>query len=148
MTTIAYNHKDKEVSVDSRYTRGSTVSTDDGVKYLEDGDSLWVFTGKKCDYRDLMKLSHNQKVDTSPDCAAILLKDKKAFYVSCTEQGYCEIEEIDGNLCLGSGQFFADSAMDFECCSRDAVKYAAKKDVYTGGKVVTFNIEGKNKYAS
>jgi len=36
MTTVAYNHKDKEIAVDSRFSRGDIISTDNGIKVFKE----------------------------------------------------------------------------------------------------------------
>ena len=44
------------------------------------------------------------------------------------------------NAADGSGRKFALSAMDFGCGAVDAIKYAAKKDIFTGGEIQVVDI--------
>ena len=140
MTTIAYNHKDKQVAIDSRYTRDGIIDSDKGNKVRKNKKGLWLFAGHQADFEDLMKLERNQKAEFRPDCSAILISNKTAFVVDTDDNNICFISELDDNFSMGSGSQFALSAMDFGCSAKDAVSYAKKRDVYTGGKVRVFSL--------
>lgn len=140
MTTIAYHHKDKQIAVDSRTTSGDIVINDKAIKHRTNDKGLWVIAGKPCDYHILMELEHNEKVDVPPGCQAFLIKDNKCFFVTVTNEGYCEYDEMTENFTLGSGCNFALAAMDFNQSAKQAVKYAISRDVYSGGNVKAFNV--------
>jgi len=141
VTTIAYHHKSKTIAVDSRYTRGDIIETDKGRKTKTNDRGLWVFAGASCDYDALMLLNHGDKVDIRPACGAILISDGDAYSVDTDNNGVCSIEILTEDLTVGSGQYFAMAAMDFGKSAKEAVKYAATRDIYTGGKVHEFKLK-------
>jgi len=141
MTTIAYNHKEKKVAIDSRYTRGDIIDTDKGNKVRRNSRGVWVLAGNSGDFEQLMKLNHNDKVDVRPDCGGILISNGKAFSVDTDNDGFCIISELTENLTVGSGSNFALAAMDFGCSAKDAVIYAKSRDIYTGGMVRVFDVK-------
>lgn len=141
MTTIAYNHKQKQVAIDSRYTRGDVIDSDRGNKVRKDDRGTWLFAGHQGDFNDLMKLQRNEKADIRPDCGAILISDGKAYSVDTDSEGLCIISELTDNLTIGSGSNFALAAMDFSCTAKQAVEYAKTRDIYTGGKVRVFDVK-------
>lgn len=132
MTTIAYHHGDRQVAVDSRYTRGGVIDSDKGCKTRKDDRGLWVFAGSSADFGDLMALYHNDKVTVKPDCGAILISQGKAFTVDTDEGGYCIVAELTCDYAFGSGGHFALAAMDFGKSAKEAVDYAKTRDTYTG----------------
>jgi ATP-dependent protease HslVU (ClpYQ) peptidase subunit len=50
------------------------------------------------------------------------------------------VENLYCNQGVGSGFKFAISAMDHGKSAKDAVKYAATRDIYTGGKIHVYDI--------
>ena len=141
MTTIAYHHGDKQVAIDSRYTRGDIVDTDKGDKVRKNERGIWLFAGHQGDFEDLMKLDRNEKVDVRPDCGAILISKGKAYTVDTDNDGFCIVSILNENITIGSGSNFALAAMDFGKGAKDAVKYAMTRDIYTGGRVRVFDVK-------
>ena len=41
MTTIVYDHKNKQIACDSRETAGGALVTDKAIKYYIRGDDVW-----------------------------------------------------------------------------------------------------------
>lgn len=141
MTTIAYHHKNKQVAVDSRFTRGEIIDSDKGNKVRKDKRGTWIFAGHQGDYNDLMNLERNQHVDIRPDCSAILISKGKAYTVDTDGDGLCFITELVDDLTIGSGRNFAQAAMDFGRTAKQAVEYAKTRDIYTGGRVRVFDVK-------
>lgn len=140
MTTIAYHHKSKEVAIDSRYTRGDIIDSDKGNKVRKDNRGTWLFAGHQGDFKDLMKLQRNEKVEVRPDCGAVLISKGVAFTVDTDNDGFCIISEINDNFTMGSGSNFALAAMDHGKSAKEAVDYAKTRDIYTGGRVKVFKV--------
>jgi len=140
MTTMAYNHKDKEVAIDSRITSNGTIRTDKYNKVLINDLGTWLFTGSCCDVEDLAVLRHNDHVDVIPDCTALLIHEKEMYLVSVNSDGYCEWFKTEHNCAYGSGGDFALSALDFGKTAKESVKYAMTRDIYTGGKIQVFKV--------
>lgn len=141
MTTIVYDHKNKQIACDSMLSADDVVMTivAEKFKVAEDG-SVWFFCGCPADNSELMKLSHNDRPEVTPDCNAIYAKDGKAYIVTFNS-GYCMHTELECSHSIGSGWKFALSALDFECDAKKAVLFAADRDCHTGGKVRVFNVE-------
>ena len=81
MTTIIYDHKIKQVAIDSRLTMNNIILSDLHDKTISGDGFVYCFAGEFADFELLSTLEHNQNVDTIPCCSAILIKDKKAFSV-------------------------------------------------------------------
>jgi ATP-dependent protease HslVU (ClpYQ) peptidase subunit len=140
MTTIVYDHKNKQIACDSRITGGGLILTDCATKFKENDKGLWFFAGIKADVSQLIELEHNSKPEVKPDCSALLIKDKKCFLVAFNGD-YCSISENDYNHSIGSGDVWALAAIDMGKTAKEAVEYAMTRDVYTGGKVHVYDIE-------
>jgi len=49
MTTIVYDHKNKQIACDSRRTTGETIINSEAIKYKLVGDKLWFMSGRPGD---------------------------------------------------------------------------------------------------
>ena len=142
MTTIAYKHP--YIASDSRCSAGNVIITDNENKHCHvDGWDSFI-AGRACDSVDfsinLMKVAS----DLVYECAAISsAPDGDVYHVTQSEDGYyCRYKVESGNVyAIGSGADFALAAMDLGKTAKEAVEYAMTRDVYTGGKVVVFNVE-------
>lgn len=138
MTTIAY--KDGIIAYDSRMTCGSTVFSDNGEKKAEDGSGLViVFSGPSFLIDEMISIWNGAETNCS-DFNAIAFSEG-CFYLVCPgENGTItktRIPEGD-HFAIGSGSDHAITAMDMGASAKEAVKIAAKRDVYTGGKIKTW----------
>lgn len=140
MTTIVYDHKNKQIAVDGRINADGVVLTDDAIKYREENGETWFFTGSCSDEEYLMALNHNDKPEVKPDSSAIMVKDSKCYLVTFNGD-YCAHTELSYSHSIGSGWKFGLSALSFNCNAEKAVAFAAEKDVYTGGKITVFDVE-------
>lgn len=135
MTTIAYNHKDKEIAVDSRFTRGDRISTDKGVKVAKRGGVTFVLAGFTEGYGSLIDMWFDGEPRKDIECSAFVVDCSLVYEFGINHDGLISKEPLNENLSKGSGEDWALAAMDFGCSARDAVKYAMTRDVYTGGKI-------------
>ena len=135
MTTIAYDHDNKVIAVDSRMTLQGVISSDDKDKVIYKGAVAWVLCGSICDFDDFTSLTKGQRFEgeLTLDASGIRAVDGKAYHVFMHEGVLCE-ELLTCNLTLGSGAKFATAAMDYGSSAREAVEYAMTRDIYTGGK--------------
>ncbi len=140
MTTIVYDHKNKQIACDSRLTGGNLIVSDGYIKFKENERGMWFFTGSKSDEEQLMSLNHNDNPNVKPDASAFLVKDGKCFLVTFNGD-YCSISENEYNHSIGSGGDFALSAIDLNKTAKEAVEYAKTRDTGTGGKVHVYDIE-------
>ena len=147
MTTIVYDHKNKQLACDSRSTIDGVIIDNKAIKYKNNGDKLWFVCGRKGDadtfithYRPLCSANENMEVSvvfviTEGDCAGgvyMAVKDSNNTYAECV---------LDHDYAQGSGEQWALSALDHGMTAKQAVEYAMTRDVYTGGKVHVYDIE-------
>ena len=141
MTTIAYDHKNKTISCDGRSTNGEgMIISDSEIKYVK--QSGWIFfqTGAYCDREILIGHFLNLGESRHSENEMIAIKDGNAYICGhCNKDGFWK-EYLNSNAAIGSGRVWAIAGMDFGLSSKDAVKYASKRDCYTGGKVRTFKV--------
>ena len=145
MTTIVYDHKARQIAVDSRATSSGIIVDDESKKWqLTDSGELWFTCGAICDEGLLIDCfkDGDKKIDVPiiPDANAFVVRDGSVLMRGVTPEGEAWTQELTSNRCLGSGSSFALAALDFGKSAKDAVKYAATRDIYTGGKVHVYDI--------
>lgn len=143
MTTIIYDHKRKQIAVDSRCTGGGNIFSDsfDKVVINKEGH-LCFMSGQGSERENYANLKHGDKVNVSFYCCSLTIKDGSVYY--CVESdGVLSSSKLQYSLAIGSGSEFATGALDHGKSAREAVEYAITKDCYSGGKVRVFNLDGK-----
>ena len=145
MTTISYNHKDKQISCDSQATMNGIVMDINATKFAVDGNEIHFFCGQFSDRSLMLDYYHGREhKDEIPDVAMLTVDDRGVVWVSSiTSEGLLIKGECDHHMTIGSGEQFALSALDFGNSSKQAVEYAATRCIYTGGKVHTYDIATK-----
>ncbi|AUR94645.1 hypothetical protein NVP1197A_07 [Vibrio phage 1.197.A._10N.286.54.F2] len=142
MTTIVYDHKNKTISWDSRQTSNGGEIKSDKVKkhHISNGVHFWI-AGAVCD-QDLM-IQHylGESPELVPECNCIAFDDGKVYRCGVNEQAIFWKELLTHNDGFGSGREWALAALDFGLSSKDAVKYATKKDAFSGGKIHTMELK-------
>ena len=141
MTTVAYNHKDKEIAVDSRFTRGDVISTDKGIKIIKKNGVTFVCAGLSAQYGLLADMWFDDLAVKGLECHAFVVDKGVVYDFGLDNDGRISKERLDENLSKGSGQDWALAAMDFGCNAKDAVKYAMTRDIYTGGTVKVIKVK-------
>lgn len=141
MTTIAFNFKDKQIAVDSRCTSGMLINNDNANKVIENKLGIWFFAGSVADRLQLVSMQPGESTEHDLDGAAILIRDGEVFTVYLDDGRYCEVL-LDCNETMGSGSPYALAAMDFGCSAYDAVAYAMKRDIGTGGAIQLYDMHG------
>lgn len=146
MTTIVYDHKAKQVAVDSRLCRSDIICSDEFEKFKIIKGNVWFFCGVFADHNLLVDwFEANEKPSLVPDCEAIVIRDGKAFSYYVAEHGAANILELNFSEVIGSGQKFALSALDFGRSASEAVEYAKTRDCGTGGHVHVFDVATSEK---
>lgn len=141
MTTIAYHHKDKEIAVDSRFTRDSVISTDNANKIIKKDGVTFVLSGYCKSYADLVDMWFSGEANKSIECTAFVVSEGSVYEYGLDSEKCISCEKIEENLTKGSGDYWALAAMDFGCSAKEAVKYAITRDIYSGGKVRVINVK-------
>lgn len=139
MTTIVYDHKAKQIAVDGRSTGDEIIQTDEYVKYLFTCDQAWFFCGVNSDHHKLLD-GFNGKPSGDCQVNAILIIDKQVYKCGSDKDGFWK-EKVNHNCSIGSGYRFALAALDHGKSAKEAVEYAATRDIYTGGKITVYDIE-------
>jgi len=145
MTTIVYDHKAKQIAVDSRSTNSGMIVSDEDIKWLQDESGcLWFLSGCLAD-TDLLLHSFKDgdrafDLPEIPDAIAMIMRNGDAFLRGVTDKGEAWTQKLSCNRSIGSGSSFAIAALDFGCSAKEAVEYAAKRDCYTGGKIHVYDI--------
>lgn len=144
MTTISYNHKDREIAVDGRITAGGIIITDKANKTIVRDDGVMFFmTGSTSDFADYCREFGNGLKPSRPlDCAAMMLADGTVYQTGVDSgDGLFFSSPRSESFACGSGGNFAVSAMDFGKSAKDAVKYASTRDSGTGGKITVIKVK-------
>lgn len=141
---MAYNHKDKEIAVDSRNTCGSLIVSDKFNKIIECNGIKYVGCGDDDHVQALIMLLNNTMQRSEVDVNQAVLywpHDGKAFKSGFNEDDGVWTQELQFNEAAGTGANFALAAMDFGCSAKEAVKYAMTRDIYSGGKVKVIKVK-------
>lgn len=140
MTTIVYDHKNKQIAIDSRVTAGNMICDENAEKFIKNISATWFLCGTVADYEQLIELSHNEKPEVQPDAYAIMVNHKGVWLV-CFNGDYCCHSPLSHSRAIGSGADFALSALDHGKTAKEAIEYAMTRDTGTGGKVHVFDVE-------
>ena len=134
MTTIAYHHESGTLAADGRLTRGALIVTDNADKFniAQNGDILAL--AGDVSVCDALTESWPDVPKKKGNCRGFAVVDGCVFYVNMYQSN------ITKHLCscsdaVGSGEEYALAALDLGATAREAVEAAARRDIYTGGKV-------------
>ena len=142
MTTIAYNHKDKEIAIDSRDTAGGCVMSDKASKVIVVDDVTFFPCGAVSEIERLIKAFIDGSTEKRViDANAIVMCSRSVFKIGSDEDFGLWENKLDYSFANGSGWTWAMAAMDFGKSAKDAVKYAMTRDFYTGGKIKVIKVK-------
>ena len=139
MTTIAYNHKDKEIAVDSRITRGDFIVSDNAKKAVKNENGFFALCGRAADCKLVAECFPNEP-PREVDCYGFVASDNCVYWLSFSD-GQMILTECDYNEAAGSGQDHAITALDIGLSAKEAVKMAVKRDLHSGGKVMVYKVK-------
>jgi hypothetical protein len=138
MTTIAYDHKNKQIAIDSRVTVGTTIMTDELFKPVNVGEYWFFLGGANSDIDKLTRQYPN--VNVAGDVSGFIVKGLDVYAAQVVEGEYYE-SKLKYSDTDGSGYLLALAALDFGKTAKGAVEYAITRDSCTGGKVNVYDIE-------
>ena len=144
MTTIVYDHKARQIAVDSRTTSGGLINSECFIKWIQDGDDFWFISGPNADRERLIQ--HIKAVDPDKpkwdiECTAFLVSAGAVYQCFVTSDGDPCKSRLTYSEAIGSGAAFALAALDHGNSARYAVAYASTRDTGTGGKIRVFDIK-------
>lgn len=145
MTTIVYDHKRKQIAIDSRATSNGLIASDECEKWkLADSGEMWFTCGTVCDEDLLIECFKDGDrafdLKVIPDANGFVVRGDKVLMRGVTQEGEAWTQVLTSSRCLGSGSSFGLAALDFGKTAKEAVEYAATRDCYTGGKVHVYDI--------
>jgi ATP-dependent protease HslVU (ClpYQ) peptidase subunit len=128
------------VAFDSRCTQGGDIVTDDFNKHYKRNGVDYIIAGAPADVEVLIAMYENPDLRATPEILAIVIDEGKVFDVCVTAGGELTCLEVYFNIGIGSGYQWALAALDQGCTPKQAIKYAASKDAFTGGKIRTIKV--------
>jgi ATP-dependent protease HslVU (ClpYQ) peptidase subunit len=139
LTTIAY--KDGIIAYDSRITEGDMIVSDSYNKKHEIGGLVIFSAGNLgCD-EDFATAYITKETDAIENAQGIVV-DNGELFICTIASGEVQVykwDKVEVRAC-GSGEPYAITAMDTGATAKEAVEYAKKRDVNTGGRVRTWVI--------
>lgn len=142
MTTIAY--KNGVIAHDTRQTRNGTIVSDECSKcQVVEGVSFFL-SGAVCDEAALIAAYFGTPSQVPVECSGYAVDGGNLLLVGHDDKTGVWRQELDPSNpdAIGSGSAYAIAAMDMGASAEQAVRAAMKRDIYTGGKVVTFRVAG------
>jgi len=147
LTTIAY--KDGVIAYDSRSCKPGSglINSDDVEKRLSVRGKEFFLSGPTSDFVDFVAAYEDgRRIPYKCDVVALVWTGEVLQECMAGEEGeqaaLIDVVPFDRPFATGSGSRFAYTAMDMGANAVEAVKMAAKRDMYTGGKVRVFKIPG------
>ena len=133
MTTIAYNHKDKEIAVDGQATSGNTVVSTSTKKLHRITHGWAAFAGELgcVEGHDVVNLDRIQ----GEIIGLVMYDTGQVFEVHINATGRVHMYKLTTDYAVGSGREYALGALYAGASAKDAVKAAIKYDIYSSGKI-------------
>jgi hypothetical protein len=147
MTTVAYCLKSKTVATDSRIVDAATgeLFTDTASKRYQRGRITLFMAGAVCDFEEVANtfIAGKHGVRKSLDVHALIWTGEKLFEV-IADTGILSWHPVVADRgAIGSGASYAQAALDAGATPFQAVKAAAKRNVFTGGKIVLHRLDNR-----
>ena len=143
MTTIAYNHKERKIAVDSRQSAGTFIYSDSAVKMESNEHGVWFVSGSVVDIKFIVESigQPNQgrfpKIENVSAFSGMFCDTSGDVFEFYSGEDNLMVLEVSDSTANGSGCDYAIAAMDFGKDCKGAVEYAMTRDNATGGKVLT-----------
>lgn len=141
MTTVVYNHEEKEIGIDSRCTMGNYIESDNYMKMKEKDGVKFFLCGDVSDIEMIVECYPNEIKSRTNVHGFILIKDL-VKYLFTYELKIKEVTQYD-SLSVGSGSSFAIAALDLGKTTEEAIEYAFTRDNGSGGKIRIYKTNEK-----
>ncbi len=143
MTTIAY--KGGIIAYDSVMTDGQIIVDGEFNKRVSSNGVDFFYTGVTGDIEDFINTYMSGNFSSERNLGiTVMVRDQGALYHTSYDYDEKRIWRMpmkkDTHYAIGSGQHFALAAMDLGMTAKEAVAYAAKRDLFTGGPINTFEV--------
>jgi len=135
MTTIAY--KDGVLAYDGRQTVGDVVLSDTVDKCILNQGHYFFLSGHISDYETFIKTWHGEKIEANINTYGFVYDGSQLWKAGIQDNELWKYR-VTYSEAVGSGYLHALTAMDMGATAKEAVEWAAKRDVYTGGLIREF----------
>lgn len=143
MTTLVYSRSENVIAIDSRMT-SSYIMTDSAEKWVYDGDDLYFMVGSVSDVEEMLNLINSGSIveseETEIDVLLVRATGEPTMFGICDGLLFSEALNTAEFKAYGSGAHFALAALDLGCKAKKSIEQAMKRDMYTGGKVVQYDL--------
>lgn len=144
MTTII--HHNGQISYDSRVTRDNIIHDDNFNKRLSEKGAEFFIAGSTSQSRALADAYHRGIFGyvCEDSMTEAIIWHKKKLFIAYFDGDSIELDEepITNTFAIGSGGDFAVMAIkQGSPDAASAVAAAMKMDIYTGGRIRTFNLK-------
>lgn len=149
MTTIAYDHKERKIAVDSRQSAGTFIYSDNAMKIDVNEHGHWFLSGSVVDVEAVIdgigkpKQGRFPRIEGVKEFAGIVCDFAGDVFEFYSSNDHLMVMTMNESGAVGSGLDYATAAMDFGKSCDDAIRYAMTRDNATGGKVLIFDCETK-----
>ena len=141
MTTIAY--RDGVVATDTLSVADGMVVDQAYEKCIVRDGVMFFMTGSTSDHDKLID-EYLSPAGRDTGNASAIVADKGEIFIVGWEDGGKGIFKCpnrrENYIAIGSGERFAIAAMDHGKSAQEAVEYAMKRDVFTGGVVKVYQV--------
>lgn len=141
MTTIAYDGK--TIAYDSRSTSNGRIGTDNLNKKHTKNGVVFFLAGTVGDEESIAELWESEETESELDFHAFVVDNGSVwvFGGDSDEDVFRFRVERYERYAIGSGAAHAITAMDCGLSAKEAVKMAAKRDTFTGGRIRTYTVK-------
>lgn len=137
MTTIVY--KDGVLAYDGRQAKSDTIMSDNVDKCILNKGCYFFLTGPICDFEAFIAAYHGEAITTNIEAFGFVY-DGSQLWKSGVSGNELWKQRVTYPDAIGSGYLHALTAMDMGATAKEAVEWAAKRDVYTGGVIREFKL--------
>lgn len=144
MTTVFYSHKHRVIVSDGQSTHecGMVMSeTTKKYRVLDNGEILFL-SGHAADYDNYVKayLENTKVIFEGDGCSGIVVRSGIPYMLTLQKNGKLCASVLDYDEAMGSGGVYALCALDFVDTPEQAMRYAMRKDAFTGGQMYILDL--------
>lgn len=143
MTTIVYDHINRQIAVDGLEVAGDEIKFTRAKKHYRKDGVIYFIAGSVHDVENFLAAEKTTrfKPEHQIECTAIAVNGDRVYKCRYDDEiGYWEADLIYSDS-IGSGGVYARCALDFNCNARKAIEYAATRDIYTNSEILVYSVD-------
>ena len=143
MTTIVYDHKNRQIACDGLVVRDGVILSTKFEKYFVRDGMVFLMAGSTCEFDEIIDMVCKgvKKTEVRTSSLCMYVQESIVAMVFIDSDGNVCTDVITHDDAIGSGENWALAALDMGKSAHDAVEYASTRDIYTGGSVLVFDVE-------